>query len=148
MRDKKPDVRDLYDSLAPDPDDMTLEDVAEELSGAEHEAAALRASVADLARTLATDLRKAGIPAPPVVKDVIETLSDTTTLPRDETLARSRAASRIADLELRRPVPDSYEILEAARKGPGELSKEDRALLDAEAEGLRKEIDAEHDKTK
>jgi hypothetical protein len=148
MREKKSDVPALYASLGADPGDMTPKDVAEELVGAESEAAALRSTVAEMARSLGAALRKAGIAAPPVLKDVGDTLGDTTTLPRDEKLARPRAANRIADLERRRPVPKTYELLEAARKGKGELSPEDRALLDHEADDLRKEIDAEHDKTK
>jgi hypothetical protein len=148
MREKKLDLPALYTALGADPDDMTPEDVAEELAGADGEAAALRSTVAEMARSLGADLRKAGIAAPPVLKDVTETLADTTSLPRDEKLARSRAANRIADLERRRPVPKAYELLEAARKGKGEVSSEDRALLDEEADDLRKEIDAEHDETK
>ncbi|MEA2236114.1 MAG: hypothetical protein QOC81_838 [Thermoanaerobaculia bacterium] len=148
MGDKKSDLRDLYDALAVNPDDMTPEDVAEELEGAASEAAALRSSVAEMARSLGAELRKAGIAAPPVLKDVAETLTDTTILPREEKLARPRAANRFANLERRRPVPEAYELLEAARKGPGELSPEDRALLDNETDDFRKEIDAEHDKAK
>jgi len=51
-------------------------------------------------------------------------------------------------LERRNPIARGYELLGAARKGPGELTKQHRDLLDAEAEELRKDIDAEHDKKK
>jgi hypothetical protein len=93
-------------------------------------------------------LRKGGIAAPPVLKDLMETLVDTTALPRDESLARTRATARIADLERRKLIAPGYELLEAARKGPGELTTKDRDLLDAETEELRNEIDAEHDEKK
>lgn len=148
MRDKKNDLRDLYDALLPDADPMTADEVSEELAGADEEAAALRAMVAERARGLATELRKQGIPAPPVLKDLTETLTDSTALPRDEVLARTRAAARIVGLERPKPITRGYELLEAARKGPGELTKEDRDLLDAEAEDLRKEIDSDHDEKK
>lgn len=148
MADKNNDMRDLYDALLPDPDQLTADEVADELADAEDEATALRVLLADRARALAAELRKNGIPAPPVLKDLAETLTDSTTLPRDEALARKRAAGRVEDLERRKPVARGYELLEAARKGPGELTKEDRDLLDAEAEELRKDIDAEHDKKK
>jgi len=46
MREKKPDLPALYTALGADPDDMTPEDVAEELAGADGEAAALRSTVA------------------------------------------------------------------------------------------------------
>ena len=71
----------------------------------------------------------------------------TDALPADEKLARGRAAGRLSELESRRPIPKDYELLEAARKGPGELASEDEDLLNKEAEDLRREIDAEHDKT-
>lgn len=148
MTDKNPDLRDLYDALAPDPDELTPEEVAAELEGAEDEAAGLRSLIAERAEGLARELRKNGIAAPPVLKDLAETLSDTTTLPRDEKLARTRAAARIADMERRKPVAPGYELLEAARKGRAELTKKDRDLLDAEADELRKELDGEHDEKK
>jgi hypothetical protein len=148
MPDKNADLRDLYNALAPDPDALTAEEVAAELEGAEDEAAELRALIGERAQTLARDLRKNGFAAPPVLKDIAETLADTTTLPRDETLARTRAAARFADMERTKPVPRDYELLEAARKGKGELTQKDRDLLDAEAEELRKELDAERDAEK
>jgi len=148
MPNKNADPRDVYEALAPDPDALTPEEVAAELEGAEDEAAELRALIGERAQALARDLRKHGVAAPPVLKDLADTLADTTTLPRDESLARTRAAARIADIERRKPVPRGYELLEAARKGRGELSTKDRALLDEEADELRKELDAEHDEEK
>lgn len=148
MKDKKVDAAEQYEAFVLGPDAMSDEDVAAELSDVDAEAAALRESVAEMARTLASDLRKAGIAAPPFLKEVATTLGNSDALPSDEKLARTRAAARLADLERRRPIPKNYELLEAARKGPGELAAEDEALLNAEAEDLRREIDAEHDETK
>jgi hypothetical protein len=148
MPDKNPSLRDLYDALAPDTDALTHEEVAAELEGSEAEAAELRALIADRAQSLARDLRKNGIAAPPVLKDLVDTLDGTTALPREEKLAQARAASRITDLEQRKPVPRNFELLEAARKGRGELTSKDRELLDSEADDLRKEIDTEHGEEK
>jgi hypothetical protein len=148
MRNKKSDDGDLYDAFLLDPETMSEEDVADELAGAGDAAAALRERIAEMAKTLGADLRKAGIAAPPFLKDIPATLAVTDALPADEKLARSRAAGRLADLERRHTIPEKYELLEAARKGPGELASEDRDLLDAEAEDLRREVDTEHDETK
>jgi len=148
MRDKKPDTRELYDAFLIDPENMSDDDAAAELAGDEDAAAALRARVAAMAQTLGADLRRAGIPAPPVLKDVAAMLVSSDVLPPDEKLARSRASARLADLERKQSVPRNYELLEAARKGPGELAPEDEDLLEHEAEDLRREIDGEHDKTK
>lgn len=148
MKDKKPDAGEQYDAFLLGPEAMTEEEAAAELSGADAEAAAFRESVAEMAKTLAADLRKSGIAAPPFLKDVAATLANTDALPSDEKLARSRAAGRLADLERRRPIPKNYQLLEAARKGPGELDSEDEELLNTEAQDLRREIDGEHDETK
>lgn len=147
MTSKKPDDRDQYDAFVLGPDEMTSAEAADELSDNDAAAAALRERVAQMAKTLAADLRKAGIAAPPFLKEVAATLANSDALPADERLARSRAAGRLADLEQRRPIPKDYELLEAARKGSGELASEDEDLLNAEAEDLRREIDAEHDET-
>jgi hypothetical protein len=148
MRDKKPDPSEVYEAFLLDPGTMGPEDIQAELSADNAGAAALREQLAELAKKLGADLRKAGIAAPPFLKDVAATLAVTDALPADEKLARGRAAGRLSELEGRRPIPKDYELLEAARKGPGELASEDEDLLNKEAEDLRREIDAEHDKTK
>ena len=108
----------------------------------------LHQRVADTARNLGTALRKENVAAPPVLRDVVDALSDDDALPRDFQLARARAAKRVADLEKKDAIDRDYRLLEAARKGPGSLSEKDQRLLDDEKADFQRELDEEHDETK
>jgi hypothetical protein len=149
MKKQKPSYLEAaLETFVPDPEALTDKDVDDILSGAATSPSDLHRRVAESARSLGARLRKSNIPAPPVLRDVIDALSDSDSLPHDLQLAKTRAAKRMVDLEQRDALDSTYRLQEAARKGPGELSEKDQRLLDTEKEDFMRELDEENDKTK
>lgn len=149
MKKKKPSsLETAFETFVPDPEAFTDAEVDEVLSGAATNREDLHRKVAESARALGARLRKSNVPAPVVLRDVVDALSDSASLSRDLQLAKSQAAKRVADLEQRGTVDPNYRLQEAARKGARGLSDKDQRLLDAEKEDFMRELDEENDKTK
>ena len=149
MKKKKPSsLEAALETFVPDPESFSDAEVDEILSGATTNRDDLHRKVAESARALGARLRKNNVAAPVVLRDVIDALSDNTSLSRDLQLAKTQAAKRVADLEHRGTVDPNYRLQEAARKGARDLSDKDQRLLDAEKEDFMRELDEENDKTK
>jgi hypothetical protein len=149
MKKKKPSTLEAaLETFVPDPEAFTDTDVDEILAGAGASRDELHRKVAESARSLGARLRKNNVPAPVVLRDVIDALGSSDSLPRDLGLAKAQASKRVADLERQSSVDPNYRLQEAARKGPGALSDKDQRLLDAEKEDFMRELDEENDKTK
>ena len=131
----------LMAALLPDIEKMPLEEVDSLLAESGCDLRAIRKSLHTTATDLAASYRRNGQAAPKALVTFAEAMDDRPNLPRDSKAAEAKAAGLIRQLGQVFRVPAGQpRILEAYRKGEGDLSDRDRATLDGAAAKLKKKL--------
>lgn len=138
-KDEKKDEQ-ILDALLPDIDTMSREEAKELIAETGVDMRALRARLQETAKGIASELRKAGTPAPRYLTRAIEALDDSQRLPTtSDEAALSKASDVIRQFRTPQPIPENAKLLKAARFSPN-ATTDDRAA-EKLAGDLRKELD-------
>lgn len=131
----------LVQTLFPDDATVSEQEVSAFLGALGSNVEGLRARLIEAARAFAASERREQRAAPPYLRDVVESLENSGSLPRSSTAAASRAKEWLIGLMQPGSCPRTLRVVEAYRKGDADLTEKDKETLDKLAEELRREIE-------
>ena len=129
----------IVDSLFPDLEEMTSEEVEALLSEGGCDLERQRQKLNELARGMARARRAEGKLSPPYMQRIIEQTGDASVLPRKPKDALRKAQQQLSSLFSRKKGLSRLEIVHAYRKEKGgKITENDRALIESLEDDLRK----------
>lgn len=133
-------------SLFPDDTSTSDQEVSAFLDAAGCDLDQLRARLIEAAQGFGAAERREQRAAPPYLKDLVDSLRQSASLPRNPLAAASRAKEWLTGLMQQVPAPGALRIVEAYRKDDGDLTEEDKKALDAIGDELRREVEGDGEK--
>ncbi len=131
----------LVRSLFPDDATATDQEVSAFLEAMNSDVEGLRTRLVEAARELGAAERREQRSAPPYLRDVVTSLENAGSLPRELGAAASRAKEWLKGLMQPVSAPGHLTILEAYRKGDADLTEKDKETLDELADELRRKVE-------
>ena len=137
--------REQVERFSPNEESLTRAEVQDALRAAGSDPEKLREWLNATARQLADAQRAKGRPAPDYLQEAIDLSGPPDQLPRDEKTALQKARDWFQSMTVGPgDLTDDFEIIRAYRSR-GELSEEDKRVLDAAEEQLRNQIKKQSD---
>lgn len=137
--------REQVERFSPDEESLTRAEVQDALREAGSDPEELREWLNATAKRLANAQRAKGRPAPSYLQEAVDLSSPPDQLPRDEKTALQKTLEWIQSMTAGPgKLNDDFEIIRAYRSR-GELSEEDKRVLDAAEEQLRNQIKKQSD---
>lgn len=144
-KDSKKDEQ-ILDALLPDIEQMSREDAEALFAETGADLRELRVRLHDAAKGVAADLRKRGTPAPRSLTRAIEALDDSQRLPQSsDAAAMAKATEVVRRFRTPQPIPESAQLLKAARLSPGPSAGDDDDAAEKLAEELAAELKKERE---